>query len=49
MGGGDTEVIIEDENYVGERNEHGQKHGHGKFTYENGKTLIFKYMCCAVL
>ena len=29
-------VVVEDENYVGERNEKGEKHGQGKYTYENG-------------
>lgn len=29
--------VVDDASYEGERNEQGQKHGHGKFTYENGE------------
>lgn len=34
-------IVIDDGGYEGERNEQGQKHGQGKFTYENGKYVIF--------
>ena len=29
-------VVVDGSDYEGERNAQGQKHGHGKFTYENG-------------
>jgi hypothetical protein len=39
-------VVVDDGSYVGERNELGQKHGQGKFTYENGRVCWSASQTC---